>query len=42
MAALIIRQISPSLHKALKVKAAQEDKTLSALLIEILQAAVKN
>lgn len=33
-------EIPDDLHRALKVKAAQEGKTLKALIIELLQAAV--
>lgn len=38
---LIIRKLDPDLHKALKIRAAQEGKSLEALLKEILAQAVK-
>lgn len=34
--AIIHYEIPDDLHRALKVKAAQEDKTLKALIIELL------
>lgn len=36
-----IRNMPESLHRALKVRAAQEGKSLQDLIIEILQAGVK-
>jgi plasmid stability protein len=40
MATLFIRDFPPELLRALKVKAAQEDKTLKAVCIEILSKEV--
>ena len=41
MATLYIRDFPPDLLKALKVMAAQEEKTLKKICIEILEAGVK-
>lgn len=38
---MIIRNINPELHRKLKIKAAEEGKTLQSLLVEILGGAVK-
>lgn len=37
----LIRDISPELHKALKVKAAKEATTLKAVIVTALEKAVK-